>query len=133
MEKLQTNRNILRHVAPLILVAVLAGCAPALVRSELYFGAAQKNGPDVSQQDWQKFVDEVITPRFPNGLTVLEGTGQWRMQDGSLAKEKSRIVILVHSGSPADRKKLDEIRDAYKSKFNQEAVLEIDEKSDVKF
>jgi len=116
-----------------MLLVATGGCATSLMRSELYFGASRTNGPDVSQADWQSFVDDVITPRFPDGLTVLEGNGQWRMKDGSLAKEKSRIVILVHSNSAQDRKKLDEIRDAYKSRFAQEAVLEIDEKSDVRF
>ena len=127
------NRKITSSLCGLLLLVAISGCAPSLTRSELYFGASRANGPDVSQTDWQSFVDDVITPRFPDGLTILEGNGQWRMKDGSLAKEKSRIVILVHSNSAQDRKKLDEIREAYKSRFAQEAVLEIDEKSDVRF
>ncbi|CAN5374545.1 hypothetical protein BH10PLA1_BH10PLA1_03950 [soil metagenome] len=77
--------------------------------------------------------DEVITPRFPNGLTVLEGNGQWQMRDGSLAKEKSRIVIVVHPGTTGQQRKLDEIREAYKKRFSQEAVMELDEQIDARF
>jgi len=124
------NSSILASVSLLFL---LAGCAPSLVRSELYFGLSRQGSADVTPAEWQAFVDEVITPRFPNGLTVLEGNGQWQMRDGSLAKEKSRIVILVHPGTTDQQKKLDEIRQAYKKKFSQEAVMELDESIDVQF
>jgi len=124
------NSSIL---ASLSLLFLLAGCAPSLVRSELYFGLSRQGAADVSPAEWQAFVDEVITPRFPNGLTVLEGNGQWLMRDGSLAKEKSRIVILVHPGTTDQKHKLDEIREAYKKKFSQEAVMELDESIDVQF
>jgi hypothetical protein len=103
------------------------------VRSELYFGSARAGAADITPAEWQKFVDEVITPRFPNGLTVLEGNGQWQMRDGSLAKEKSRIVIVVHPGTADEEEKLDQIREAYKTRFSQEAVLEIDEDAKIKF
>jgi hypothetical protein len=105
----------------------LAGCSPHPVRSELYFGTSRQAQPDVSPQQWQQFVDEIITPRFPDGLTILEGAGQWRMSDGSLAKEKTHIVIIVHPGTADAQQKLNEIRDEYKKRFSQEAVLEIDE------
>jgi len=118
--------------ASLFLLAV-TGCAAPFVRSELYFGTARAGMPDVSPAEWQKFVDEVITPRFPNGLTILDGAGQWRMSDGSLAKEKSHLVIVVHSPTVHETQKLDEIREAYKQRFNQEAVLEIDEDVRIKF
>ncbi len=104
-----------------------------MVRSELYFGLSRQAAADVSPAQWQAFVDEVITPRFPNGLTVLEGNGQWQMRDGSLAKEKSRIVIVVHPGTADQQQKLDEIREAYKKRFSQEAVMELDEDAEIKF
>jgi len=122
-----------RTIAAIVLLLALAGCGPGFVRSELYFGSARAGAADITLAEWQKFVDEVITTRFPNGLTVLEGNGQWQMRDGSLAKEKSRIVIVVHPGTADEQKKLDEIREAYKTRFSQEAVLEIDEDAKVKF
>ena len=127
--KLKIHRALL---IPFLLLTI-TGCAAPFVRSELYFGTARAGMADVSPADWQKFVDEVITPRFPNGLTILDGAGQWRMSDGSLAKEKSHLVIVVHSPTAHETQKLDEIREAYKQRFNQEAVLEIDEDVRIKF
>ena len=122
-----------RTIAAIVLLLALAGCGPGFVRSELYFGSARAGAADITLTEWQKFVDEVITPRFPNGLTILDGAGQWRMSDGSLAKEKSHLVIVVHSPTVHETQKLDEIREAYKQRFNQEAVLEIDEDVRIKF
>lgn len=128
-----TTKKFSFLIAPLLLLTCLAGCGTGFVRSELYFGLSRKSATDVSPAQWQAFVDEVITPRFPNGLTVLDGNGQWQMSDGSLAKEKSKVVILVHPCTADETRKLDEIRDEYKKRFSQEAVLEVDEDVRMKF
>lgn len=44
-------------------------------RTELYFGRNIPTGGIVSESDWQKFVDEAVTPRFPGGMTVLDADG----------------------------------------------------------
>ena len=72
------------HPAPLPPPAVKSSTCEAWIRTELYFGLAVPPGPDgqpagqVSEEDWQWFLDEEITPRFPEGLTILEAGGQWR-------------------------------------------------------
>src|SRR5690242_10421816 len=63
------------------------------IRTELYFGRNIPTGGTVSESDWQKFVDEVVTPRFPDGLTVLDADGQWRGKDGSIAREESKVIV----------------------------------------
>src|SRR5262245_66552116 len=56
----------------------------AWVRTELYFGLSIPPGADgspagrVTDEEWQRFVDEEISPRFPDGLTIQEAGGQWR-------------------------------------------------------
>jgi hypothetical protein len=42
---------------------------------ELLFGVSRKGAP-VSDEEWQSFVDQEVTPAFPDGLTILEGYGQ---------------------------------------------------------
>ena len=66
------------------------------IRTELYFGRNIPSGGTVSDADWQKFVDEVVTPRFPDGLTVLDADGQWRGKDGSIAREESKVIVLLY-------------------------------------
>jgi hypothetical protein len=91
--------------------------------SELYFGLARPEGTAVSEQEWQAFLDETITPRFPDGLTILDGVGQWRGADGKISHERSKILVILHPIDQELTRKLDEIRIAYKQKFNQESVI----------
>ena len=45
-------------------------------RTELYFGTARSdNQPPVSEAEFQSFLDNNITPAFPDGLTVAERLG----------------------------------------------------------
>jgi len=98
------------------------------IRTELYFGRNIPTGGTVSESDWQKFVDEVITPRFPDGLTVLDADGQWRGKDGSIAREESKVIVLLYPRRQrkAMNTKIEEIRSEYKKRFAQEAVMRID-------
>jgi hypothetical protein len=98
------------------------------IRTELYFGRNIPTGGTVSESDWQKFVDEVVTPRFPDGLTVLDADGQWRGKDGSIAREESKVIVLLYprKNRKAMNAKIEEIRAEYKKRFAQEAVMRID-------
>ena len=40
-------------------------------RTELYFGRDKNDGTQVSDEEWSKFLDEIVTPKFPDGLTVF--------------------------------------------------------------
>jgi hypothetical protein len=98
-------------------------------RTELYFGTGRPNGqPPVSDAEFQGFLDDTITPSFPDGLTVLKGLGQFRGADGITIEEDSFLVILLY---PTEVKrdnsaKIEAIRDAYKTRFQQESVLRSD-------
>lgn len=98
------------------------------IRTELYFGRSIPGGGTVSEEDWQKFVDEIVTPRFPDGLTVLDADGQWRGKDGTVAREKSKVLILLYPRKQrkASDARIEEIRSEYKKRFSQESVLRID-------
>lgn len=102
--------------------------AEKFIRTELYFGRNIPTGGTVSESDWQKFVDEVVTPRFPDGLTVLDADGQWRGKDGSIAREESKVIVLLYPRKQrkAMNAKIEEIRSEYKKRFAQEAVMRID-------
>lgn len=130
------HRHRLAPVLGLVLglvSGVLAGCssAPAPVcpaglkpvtSAELYFGRAIPTGGLVSEADWQRFVDEEVTPRFPDGLTVTDATGQWKGAGGIVHEPSKRLFVLV-SGSSQDAAKLEAIRQAYRARFRQESVL----------
>jgi hypothetical protein len=92
------------------------------VSDTLYFGAA-KPGGTVAPAEWSRFLDEWVTPRFPEGLTVWQASGQWRGADGRIVEEPSRVLNLIHAGATVDERKVEEISGEYKRRFQQEAVL----------
>ncbi|MBD1829616.1 DUF3574 domain-containing protein [Microcoleus vaginatus GB1-A2] len=94
-----------------------------LLKDELYFGLTKPGGEPVSEAEWQEFVSAVITPHFREGLTVLDGSGQFLNSSGILIRENSKIVILIYESSPEKNQAINEIIETYKRIFQQESVL----------
>jgi len=143
-------------LAPAILFLIALSCggcatrpaAPALagdaahpaattgwVRTELYFGlgtAGAKGGVD--EAGWQAFLDTEVTPRFPDGLTVMDAYGQWQGA-GQRTPERlrSKVVVLLHPDAPAQRAAIDAIRAAWKAKTGDQSVLRVTQPAGVSF
>lgn len=91
-------------------------------QDRVLFGMNSPDGP-VSEAQWQAFLAEFVTPRFPAGLTVYQAKGQWRGDSGQVEQEDSRAIDLIHQDTAEERKRVVEIADEYKRRFKQEAVL----------
>ncbi len=121
----------------LVLATALTGChtpsGQAWVRSEIYFGQTKPSGAPITPTDWQTFLDEVVTPQFPAGLTVFDAAGQWRNATGHVDRETSKVLVLVHPPSREIETKLDALRAEYCLRFEQEAVLKVTTKARVAF
>jgi len=102
-------------------------------RTELYFGLSRSDGPDITDEEFQHFLDTVVTPRFPDGLTLLSGNGQFRGSSGIVIQEPSKLLILFFPWSNASNRAIEQIRSIYKGDFHQEAVLRADAESCVSF
>lgn len=100
------------------------GAQQPVVHDSLYFGAA-KLGGTVTAEEWDGFLSGTVTPRFPQGLTVWQASGQWRSADGAILKEASQVIDLVHPDDESSERAVLEIVAAYKSRFQQEAVLRV--------
>jgi hypothetical protein len=80
----------------------------------------------VSEGDFGRFVDREIMSRFPNGLTVFNVAGQWREQArDKIVREPSKVVQIVLPGQVDDIARLNEIVEAYKTRFKQQSVVMI--------
>lgn len=111
-------------------------CRPGLepkTTADLFFGRNIGPTPGVSDADWAKFVDEEITPRFPNGLSISDVAGQWKGEDGTIVREPSKAVMIVLSGEDGEYARLDAIRDAYRQRFRQESVMLVQRQACVGF
>ena len=104
----------------------------AMITEYLYFGAAKPDG-QVSAEEWRTFLDEVVTPRFPQGLSVLQASGQWKSGAGPIIREPSYVLNVVHESSETANAAIIDIVNAYKSKFRQEAVLRVEGSACVSF
>ena len=106
----------------------------AWARTELYFGSDKHDGTRVSETEFMEFVDREITPRFPDGLTLVTGYSQFLDSEGVIEREQSKVLILIYPRTTSSAgKKIQEIREAYKCLFRQESVLRVDSLSKVSF
>jgi transcription termination factor NusB len=107
---------------------------PELIQTDLFFGRNIPGGGEVSESQFQAFVDDVITPRFPLGLTIFDVEGQFRDSTGTIIDERSKVVRLLLEDTVENENAIDEIIAAYTQQFNQESVLQVvDEEIDVAF
>jgi hypothetical protein len=90
----------------------------------LYFGTAKPNGV-VTADDFAKFLEISVTPRFPDGLTSSRASGQFRGQDGEIVREDSHILQILHAGDATSEKGIREVIETYKIQFQQESVLRV--------
>jgi Protein of unknown function (DUF3574) len=96
---------------------------PELIQTDLFFGRNIPTGGQVSEEQFQTFVDRSITPRFPAGLTIFDANGQFQGSTGSIIEEPSKVVRLLLEDTIENELALDEIIDDYIQQFNQESVL----------
>lgn len=95
---------------------------PMLI-TRLYFGADEADGRIVSQQAWEDFLRNEVTPRFPNGFTVYEAFGQWMdPRTHKIARERSRVVEIGATSSSSLAERLGAVESAYRKRFRQESV-----------
>ena len=91
--------------------------------AELLFGRDIGAKLGVSETAWAHFLAREVTPRFPDGLTVSDATGQWRdPATGKIVQEPSKRVEIVLPGNADDDARLDAIVKAYKHQFHQHSV-----------
>ncbi len=135
----------MKALGAVILSFVLVGCATAPPppacpagqeyrhTAQLFFGRNVGDKAGVSEADFRRFVDEELTPRFPDGLTVLDGGGQWRGEENRLIREASKVVLIVLPKGREVPGRIEVVRSAYKARFRQDSVLLITQAACVSF
>ena len=130
-----SSRRLFDASLTMFLIASLLGCSSMsltpcshggqlAIQEILYFGTNTPSG-HVTQEEWTQFLAEVITSRFPEGLSSWQASGQWRSAAGQIIREPSYIVSLIHSGDQTADRAVQEITTVYKARFQQEAVLRV--------
>jgi hypothetical protein len=102
------------------------GEATGAVQSMLYFGLKSDDGSGVSEQEWAAFLAEIVTPRFPDGLTVLDAYGQSRgsgAEPDAIKAQLTKVLIVVHGSTPEAATALAEIKAEYRRRFAKSRVF----------
>ena len=149
--------NIHRSLLAAMLALQLAACAttPAPVASStlqgdaahpaqtqgwvdtrLYFGLGPVDHPEqgISEAQWRAFLDKEVTPRFPDGLTVIDVYGQWQgKQESKPERLHSKMLVIYYPDTSDNRSKIDAIRVAWKQRTGDQSVLRVTQPADVSF
>lgn len=94
------------------------------VQEYVYFGTDTSAG-SVTPEEWTRFLSEVVTSRFAEGLSVWQASGQWKAASGVIVNERTYVLSLIHSDNAAMDKAMQDILASYKTRFRQEAVLRV--------
>ncbi|MDF6041807.1 DUF3574 domain-containing protein [Streptomyces sp. JH14] len=108
----------------------------AYIETRLFFGTERPDGgPDVTDRQFLAFVDEEVTPRFPRGLTIQDGRGQWRDSHGVIERERSHVLILLYPATEARLRdpQIERIRNAYENAYAQDSVARLEERTTADF
>jgi len=106
---------------PQVAMTCPAPLKPA-VELNLYFGR-DKPGGEVSEAEWAAFLAQEVTPRFPDGLSVINVAGQSRNYSGPVGRERTKLLIVVVFDAPAHQAKAEAIVAAYNKRFGQHGVF----------
>jgi uncharacterized protein DUF3574 len=126
----------MRRLLAAALLLALAGCTapprtaascpaplkPAL-EVHLFFGGEAGNGRAVSEAEWAAFMAEEVTPRFPDGLSVIDVAGQYREPSGRMVREKTKLIVVVVFDAPTHLANVQAVIDAYNRRHSQNSVF----------
>ncbi|MBV6749445.1 MULTISPECIES: DUF3574 domain-containing protein [Pseudomonas] len=106
------------------------------VRTELYFSVGPLEGQEgvISPARWRAFLDQEVTPRFPDGFSVLDAYGQWR-DHGAKEPERlgTKVIVILHEDTPQHGNDIEAIRLAWKRITGDLSVLRLSQPAQVSF
>lgn len=150
---MKIHHSLLAAVLALQLVACATAPAPSVsstlhgdaahpaqtqnwVDTKLYFGLGPADQPEqgISEAQWRAFLDKEVTPRFPDGLSVIDVYGQWQgKQESTPERLHSKLLVIYYPDTPDNRGKIEAIRAAWKQRTGDQSVLRVTQPADVSF
>jgi hypothetical protein len=112
------------------------GLTTGWVDTKLYFGLGPVDHPEqgMSEADWRGFLDREVTPRFPDGLSVLDVYGQWQGKNETAPERlRSKVLIIDYPDTAENRAKIEAIRAAWKQRTGDQSVMRVTEPAEVSF
>jgi len=122
-----------KSIIAFALLASACGSMPARygvegVSDRLFCGRSIPGGGEVTDADVDAFLDEIVTPRFPEGFTSWTAVGNWRGEE-----EKTLVLEFLHPYGRGFDEKVHEIAAEYRRRFRQQAVMRVTEPALMEF
>ena len=115
-----------------VALLVMAASFDAAAAQELECSGAQKQWVvadlffarnHVSEAGFARFLATEVTPRFPDGFTVIDAKGQWRAPGSDrTSKERTKLLMIAMPPGADNGARLDQIVAAYKTRYRQQSV-----------
>jgi hypothetical protein len=106
------------------------------VDTKLYFGLgpADHSEEGISEARWRDFLDREVTPRFPDGLSVLDIYGQWQGKNQAIPERlRTKCLVIDYPDTQPNRDKIEAIRAAWKRLTGDQSVMRVTQPADVSF
>jgi hypothetical protein len=116
------------RAAMTIVLLLTLGCSTGTMSVEtLYFGTEVDGVRVVNDVEWERFLADAVTPRFP-GFTEWPARGHWKAE-----QEPSYVLQIACEPTPANERAIEAIIAEYRQRFRQEAVMRMRERARVGF
>ena len=109
----------------LISATTSASSEPSWQKTEVFLGMRSESGDLIEANEFRNFLKGVVTPIFPNGLTVIEAYGQMRQNDGQVTHQPTSILIIVSPKSTAATQQMRTVIRDYKARFGNPQVMRL--------
>jgi hypothetical protein len=126
---------VLRFLTAASIATILSGCAGSGEQScppelgaastvfTLFFGQAIPARSELTDKEWQAFLDDTITVNLPNGYTLFDANGAWmNPMTHKTIREHTKVLIVALPNGPDSLTAVNRIRTAYQLKFHQQMV-----------
>jgi hypothetical protein len=90
---------------------------------QMFFGRSVPNRGPVTSREWNAFLRQSVTPRFPDGFTVYDAYGQWlNPKRNAVIRESTKVIVIAAADTPEVRAKVAEVSENYRRLFHQQSV-----------
>jgi hypothetical protein len=115
-----------KQIPPNTAPVAVCGSGDIMMQTTLWFSMNKPDGGTISSLEWQQFVDNDVTPRFREGISVSDAQLQRLGKNGKPVRDHSKTLILIHSPDLISADSINALRDIYKKRFDQSSVMRVD-------
>ena len=102
------------------------------IKTEILFGRNFIDKRELTEDEFNTFVDEIATKYFPYGLTTRISTGQ--MFDGNkIEKQRNFELLIIHKNDYTEKENIEKIIQIFKKKYRELQVIMFQQNISVNF